>query len=304
MIDFVDQGTLTSLKVSLTSVDGTVHSSRLTGLGFVLLAFFYDVIMVSSAANHAGYYANNISPFRCNSSSFETEHFEDMHLWLLTILLTGHLCHGTQPSTSDFEAVKRTEEIQSEYGDIQHLLLKKMDNFSAKLTLFRSSQEDVRTSLDSVASLMKETRDTIESLWSDVALFEAAVEQLRAMSGCFAPWEVVRGMCLLFSNQLVTWPQARQFCEDEGEYLAWMVGVQEHAFIRSFVRRHRPGVAFWVGLHRDASNQLTWAGTRSSNYTGSPLVGRQSMFFASWSSDRRIFGTPSGWRAPIVCRRF
>lgn len=58
-----------------------------------------------------------------------------------------------------------------------------------------------------------------------------------------------RGCYELLLNSKVSWEHGENICQTRGGHLAHISNAQQQAFIESFMQRHNPKHAVWLGLH-------------------------------------------------------
>ena len=127
--------------------------------------------------------------------------------------------------------------------------------------------------------------------------FPVALSTSTCGSGCTAPWQLFRGMCLWWPNIRSLWQgaRARNVCLEKGGDLVWLHNSTEHSVIREFVRSQtREPYAFFIGLFRVAvGGPLIWTGGNSACYRGT-FSDDGALMYVAWpaANDEDIMGFP------------
>ncbi|XP_053388318.1 C-type mannose receptor 2-like [Mercenaria mercenaria] len=77
-----------------------------------------------------------------------------------------------------------------------------------------------------------------------------------------------RGCYELLLNKKVSWEHGENICQSKGGHLAHISNSQQQAFVESFMQRHNPSHAVWLGLHDTITEgTFQWTAGTSAQFT-------------------------------------
>ena len=122
-------------------------------------------------------------------------------------------------------------------------------------------------------------------------------------SKCPHPWEIYKGMCLLYSKEKKAWNDANKFCKKHGGHLAWLVDGSEHDLAREFFNMKSGDHAYcYIGLHRSGGT-VQWTGFNSPYRGNLKYIKENYLYFRLYYKSRAIYGTHPDSSEEFLCRR-
>lgn len=113
-------------------------------------------------------------------------------------------------------------------------------------------------------------------------------------------------MCLQFFEQQKAWSEARQTCQEQGGFLAWIEDKSHHSLINAFLLSNYyllKNDFFHIGLFRMTPNEaISWTRGINSEYRGNPLLRPEKEHFSAKTGSTRVFGDTDDALEPFLCR--
>ncbi|KAF7643058.1 hypothetical protein LDENG_00245600 [Lucifuga dentata] len=143
-----------------------------------------------------------------------------------------------------------------------------LSSFVQSLQLTKDTAKDVRRlkfavennkdQLNSVSDALKQL-SVLNSVRRTVASLKCSLERLinnaSAVDGCCPlGWDLFQSSCYYFSSSVLSWDEARDWCEGHESHLVILNTNEEW----DFVTHHRPHTFFWVGLTDGRTGKWEW----------------------------------------------
>ncbi|KAM9834193.1 asialoglycoprotein receptor 1 [Syngnathus typhle] len=119
-----------------------------------------------------------------------------------------------------------------------------------------SNKDELRSTSEALKQLA-----TLDTISKTVATLQCSLERIinngstSKDSGCCPlGWERMGSSCLMFARTLLSWHDARDWCNGHESHLAIILSDEEWAF----VRRHLSGVFYWIGLSDERTGSWEW----------------------------------------------
>ncbi|XP_072515105.1 C-type lectin domain family 10 member A-like [Salminus brasiliensis] len=132
------------------------------------------------------------------------------------------------------------------------------------------------SSVGSLSSQLQSTDQKVVTALNDIKAKLESKDKPAAVLSCKSGWMMFGFRCYLFSNDKLSWHQARDYCRSHNSFLLTLESDAEWAFVTSKTTKFH----FWVGLTDELTGQWRWD-------DGTPYV---------MNKDQWEPGQPDDWR--------
>uniref|UniRef100_A0A8C2KTT6 Si:ch211-283g2.3 n=1 Tax=Cyprinus carpio TaxID=7962 RepID=A0A8C2KTT6_CYPCA len=208
--------------------------------------------------------------FNTSGSSPETREMQIKKLSNIETLMSSLGSSLSSLASKQEENLQKLEHQQ----DVSHTEVKSlMDSLSSAVSTLRDKlrEDSLMTSLVSLQSIPRTQRllmdmsNSLSELKRSVGLLRSSLQTLSyklsftnlLTSGCTEPdWIPFRNSCYLFSQDVMNWTKARDYCEEKGALLLKIEdgSEKEWQFVINFAKPHD----YWVGLTDQNTGQWRW----------------------------------------------
>ncbi|XP_077355701.1 C-type lectin domain family 10 member A [Festucalex cinctus] len=172
---------------------------------------------------------------------------------ILTIALGASYSRMTSRLWSAEQSISN---ISQSLSSIQQLTADAAKDLERLKFAVASNKDELRSTSEALKQLA-----TLDAISRAVATLQCSIQHIvnngstTGSSGCCPlNWEKVGSSCYLFGQSLLSWHDARDWCNGHESHLAIILTDEEW----EFVQRHAPGHFFWVGLSDERTGSWEW----------------------------------------------
>lgn len=127
----------------------------------------------------------------------------------------------------------------------------------------------------------------------------------RLHRSCPLPWQLYKGICMLFFLELRSWSSARKICISKGGDLVWIEDILEHNVVNEFMKmKLKNKEQYLLGLHcNERHGPLQWTNGTGSTYRGTYLQNWNSYCYIGYVGYTNIKGIVCSNYYSFLCRR-
>ncbi|XP_077078118.1 uncharacterized protein LOC143731262 [Siphateles boraxobius] len=129
------------------------------------------------------------------------------------------------------------------------------ESLSSSLSVLKSSVSDLTSSVASLSSKQQISEERVNNALKDLK------SNMRNKTAdvpvtCKSGWISYKSSCFLFSNNKLSWTEARDYCKAQGTLL---LKIEEDDEEWAFLKKHTISEHYWVGLTDQNTGQWRWA---------------------------------------------
>ncbi|XP_056098622.1 asialoglycoprotein receptor 1-like [Rhinichthys klamathensis goyatoka] len=153
------------------------------------------------------------------------------------------------------ETERSLDSLKSSIQSDQQSKQRDFESLSSSMSVLKSSVSDLTSSVASLSSKQQISEDRVMNALKDLK------SNMRNKTAdvpvtCKSGWILFKSSCFLFSNNKLSWTEARDYCKTQG---ALLLKIEEDDEEWAFLNKHTIPEHYWVGLTDQDTGQWRWA---------------------------------------------